>query len=265
MPVKVAVGRLLARFYGDMVPTTPAMDEYVVRGFSKSFVVAPGRMVDQAEEVLALWRRSQNAPGAASSTAFLPVAAVAMAKDVTPIMGDWGMQFWQAQYVRFPDDPKARVFQLRLMQFERRIQLAFFASEEMTGRSMAGQFASWITAPPNRRFKALFPFAGIDHAYPCVLKDARDVTVSHIATGNPAITILTADLTLIENVPLFLCPKVGEPNDGKGAGFGGADPHGFPVVGTVTMEDPGARVNSVSALTPDGVPYAVWASGPVTA
>jgi hypothetical protein len=144
------LGAYLQGYYKKLLPTTPAIQSFAARGFSSSFAWAPARMIDAAEEMIEAWRRNDN--GAPSSRAFLPIVLAAVAKDATPVAGDFSRQLSNPQWITLPTDPKARVFKLAQIQSERRLQLLFAAADESTARSLATQFCLYIAAPENRRF-----------------------------------------------------------------------------------------------------------------
>ena len=61
--VKAAFGGYMGAYYHSLVPRTKSMQEYITRGLATSIVLAPSRMVDLAEEMLAAWQRNGGPPG----------------------------------------------------------------------------------------------------------------------------------------------------------------------------------------------------------
>ncbi|NCC41888.1 MAG: hypothetical protein EOM21_21260 [Gammaproteobacteria bacterium] len=51
---------------------------------------------------------------------------------------------------------------------------------------------------------------------------------SLVPTDHKNLTLLTVDLTIRANVPLYQAPKPGEPNDGQGDPTDPEDPAGYP-------------------------------------
>ncbi len=247
--IKDAFGQYMGRFYASMSPNTPALAEYVRRGFSASVVWAAGRMIDQAEDMLAAWRRNDNTDSP-SSSAMLPVIVVAMGKDMTSGSPEFAQSIADPVEVIAPADPQERVFKLRKAQVDVRVQLAIFASDEPTARSIATQFLLWVSAAPNRRFYPTYRFAGLDHRFPVVLENPDLMAVNGV-TEQKNLTILIADITLRCAIPMFSMPR--EPGHPAGAdytdGNGGAmlpttpptydpaDPPGYAVVREVTNQD----------------------------
>ncbi|WP_062359779.1 hypothetical protein [Vreelandella aquamarina] len=233
-PVKVGLGEFLQDFYAEVVPTTKPLQEFVERGFPYCAAWAPARMVDKAEEMLSQWQRNDThqAPTRPPS---LPVILVAAAKDWTPAERSFTAQIADPVDITFPDDPKQRYFRVRTVAGEVRAQLAFFASDEPTAKSLAAQFLLYLDSPSRRRFLARYPFAGLEHEYPAQV-EAPDNPAMNVETGNKNLTILAVDLVLKVTVPLFMAPKAGEPNDGKGVP-GTDDPAGYPLVSEVDPEE----------------------------
>lgn len=233
-PVKVAFGEVMERCYARMMPTTLAMSEYVQRGFAQSVAWAPSRMVDQAESMIDAWQRNDSKQ-ATTTPPDLPVMLCAMAQDWTPVGREFGTQIADSVPLMIPDDPKERLFRVRVVSGEIRTQIALFAADEPTVKSLAAQVLLFFDSPEQRRFWASYPFAGFEHRYPVQL-ELPDPPASRVETNSRVIKALTIDLTLIATAPMFLAPKAGEPNDGKGVP-GTDDPAGFPVVEEVTHVD----------------------------
>lgn len=226
-PVKAGLGEFLQAFYGEVVPTTKPLQEFVERGFPYSMAWAPTRMVDKAEEMLAAYQRNDTRQGPTRPPS-LPVVLVAVARDWTPTEKSFTTQISDPVDVTFPDDPKQRYFRVRTVAGEIRAQLAFFASDEPTAKSLAAQFLLFLDSPSRRRFPARYPFAGLEHEYPAQI-EAPDNPAMSVETGNKNLTILAVDVVLKVTVPMFMSPKPGEANDGQGVP-GTDDPAGYPLV-----------------------------------
>jgi hypothetical protein len=242
-PLEVAFGGYMGRFYDSLVADTPSMAEYVARGLAQSISWVPGRMIDSVEEMLVEWRKNDNSgrPGASS---FLPVMLIAMSKDFTTSMADWGSSVGTPVEVMNPDDPHGRMFKLRQSMNEYRIQVVIIAAEVHTAHSLAMQLHLWANGPHGRRFKHTHMHAGVAHEFPAVLEQI-DLGAMDTKMEQKNITILTADINLRAAIPLFSAPKAGEANDGKPA------PAGYPVTLGVDAFD---VVSQVRVLTrSDGV------------
>ena len=237
-PVKAGLGEFLQGFYSEVVPTTRALEEFAERGFPYCMAWAPSRMVDKAEEMLSQWQRNDTHQGPTRPPS-LPVVLVAVAKDWTPAERSFTTQIADPVDITFPADPKQRYFRARTVAGEVRAQLAIFASDEPTAKSLAAQFLLYLDSPSRRRFMARYPFAGLEHEYPAQV-EAPDNPAMNVETGNKNLSVLAVDVTLQVTVPLFMAPKPGEPNDGKGVP-GTDDPAGYPLVTGVDPEEKEVR------------------------
>lgn len=226
-PVKEGLGEFLQGFYAELVPTTKDMHEFVARGFPYCFAWAPTRMIDQVSEMLEAWQKNDT-DQSTTKPHRLPVIIVATSKDYTPVMHDFGTQISDPIDVQFPEDPKGRYFRMKMIAGDIRAQVVIIAGDEPTAKSIAAQFSLYLDSPSRRAFHGMYPFAGIQHAYPVQI-EAPGNPASNIDIGSKNMTCLAVDMTLKATVPIFMAPKVGEANDGKGIP-GTIDPAGYPLV-----------------------------------
>lgn len=233
-PVKAGLGDFMRGFYRSVVPTTTPMREFVARGFPYCVAWAPSRMIDKAEEMLSAWQRNDTQQSDTRPPK-MPVVLVAVAKDYAPISGDFGTQISDATEVMIPGDAKGRHFEMRMIAGEVRAQIAVFAQDEPTAKSIAAQFLLYLSSPSNRGFYASFPFAGVDNRFP-VQFESRDSPAMNIDTGANNLAVLAIDLTLRCSVPIFNAPAEGESSDGQGVP-GTDDPAGYPLVQEVGIND----------------------------
>ncbi len=228
-PLEVGLGTYMGQFYESLVADTPAMQEFIARGLSKSIVWVPGRMVDDVEAMLAEWRKNDNdksssKPGGAPGlSSMLPVVMVGMSKDFTPAMADFGPAVGTAIDVANPSDPHGRAFRLRLSVNEYRAQVVIVAPEPHTAHSIAMQFHLWANGAGGRRFKHWHEHAGVRHDFPAVLEEI-DLGAVDGKSDQKNLTILLVDLNIRATVPMFQSPKAAEASDGAPA------PAGYPVV-----------------------------------
>ena len=240
--LKVGFGQYMTAFYASLIPTTKAMQEFVTRGESKSLAWAPSRMVDAATDMLASWQRNDT-DSSDTKPAKLPVIIVAMARDYTPTGRDFARQIADSMEIIIPSDGKERVFGLRTIFGDIRAQIAIFAQDEPTAKSIASQFVLFMEAAPNRRFHYSHAFAGATTEWPVQIESV-DSPVVNVQSDSKNITILAVDLTLKAQIPLYDAPKVGEANDGKGIPET-ADPAGYPVVIEVDFDDKAMDIQTV--------------------
>lgn len=240
-PIKIGLAEFLRGFYESIVPTTKQMEPFVERGFGKSIAWAPARMADKAEEMLAAWQKNDT-DQAATRPSKMPAILVAIAKDYTPISGDFGTQIADSTDFFIPGDPEQRYFEMRMVSGEIRAQLAIFAHEEETAKSLAAQFLLYLSSPSNRGFDANFKViegpsgdTTRDVYLPLPVQfEAPDNPAMNIETGVRNLTVLAVDLTLRCSIPLLKAPVIGQANDGKGTANDKVDPAGFPLASEFT-------------------------------
>jgi hypothetical protein len=232
-PLKIAFGGYLARYFAAIVPTNDMIAEFAARPIEKAIVWSPGRMVDAAYEMLQMWQRNDT-DSAPTQPFRLPVAIAGLAKDAIPSGRDYTRQVAEPQMVMLPNDAKERMFGLRTIATDVRAQVAFFAHEEGTARSLASQLFLFADAVENRRFVATYRFAGQSLDFPVVVEDPGIVgSLQQVEERN--LTILSFDLSLHVTIPLFSAPGEGEENDGLGTP-GTDDPAGYPKVIEVDVD-----------------------------
>lgn len=226
-PVKEAFGAYMGRFFtrANLNPTTRPMIEYVARPLDQAIAWCPGRMVDYAELMLAEWQKNNTDGEVTQGFGRLPVVLVAMAKDYS--LSD-GYTVLDPEYVTLPDDPKSRVFMLQTLTGTIRVQVAVFAEDEPTARSIAAQFLRYARQRQNRDIAVNFCFAGMRQVWGMSVL-SESATASSIPVEAKNLSILTIDLNLQVTIPQYTAPAEGEPSDGKGVP-GTDDPAGYPVV-----------------------------------
>lgn len=228
-PVKAAFGGYMAQFHAQLIADTPAMVEFSGRNFSESVVWAPGRMIDQVEDMLAAWRKNDTSQQSQARTR-LPIMIAAMAKDFMPAPNDYSRGLSDAFLpVVIPGDAKKRVFYMRGVVADIRTQVAIFAPEEGTARSIAMQLHLFASALPNRRFYSTYKLAGIPDKWPVVL-ELPDLNAVAAPSDVKNLTVMTVDIQLRATIPMLVRPAAGSANaDGLGSGTED-DPDGFLVV-----------------------------------
>ena len=236
--LKVGFGHYMSRFFDQLVPTTKPMAEYCRRPFKYAVMLAPARMIDMAEDLLAKYLRADIQKDFGSSTRphNLPVILVAFARDVTPTARDYGRQIANAERVTLPGDEKERVFKIRTVASDMRVQCAVFASDEPTARSIAAQFLLHVDATQNRRFWVDYEYAGIPLKFPAQL-ETTEVIAPLTPTEANNLTVLAIDLTLKCTIPLINGAKTEEEADDKGIVGDEFDPAGYRIVEAVDIHD----------------------------
>jgi hypothetical protein len=228
-PIKEAFGRYMGAFYGQIIGNTQFVAEFAGRGLAKSIAWAPGRMIDQVEDMLTTWRKNDTS-GTVDATPYLPVMIVAMEKGFTPSPMDFSRSVADEVDVMIPSDPLQRVFKMRAVAADLRCQVVIMAPDDASAKSLAMQLHLWANQSVNRRFYAKYPLAGLNEPWPVVLETPDLMAVSvPAAEGVKNLTILTVDFQMRATIPLLICPTATEPHDSKGAGTA-SDPHGYLVV-----------------------------------
>jgi len=185
-------------------------------------------MVDHVEDILASWRKSDTSQ-AVRATPYLPIMIAAASKDYMPAQPDYTRQAADPMDVMIPGDPKERVFKMRAVVSEVRVQVAVAAADEATARSIAMQLQLYASATERRRFYSSFPLAGIDTAWP-VSVEMPEVSGINMPGEQKNLTVLTVDFNLRATVPMLTHPRAGDvEGDGQGSGTVD-DPDGYLVV-----------------------------------
>lgn len=223
----------LQKFFNSIYPTNRQIERFVARPFGEACWMAPGRMIDAAEDMLSKYIRKDVHDRATQAYRF-PVMIYAFANDSMPTMRDYIRNVADMEYIVFPEDPKERLFGIRQITQDVRAQVCFFAHEVPTVRALAAQFCLFLDSSEGRRFRADYRYAGFDHHWPVQL-ETPEAMASIVQTEEKNLNILAVDLTLKVTVPLFYAPKAGEPNDGKGTPGDIEDPAGYPLTGTINF------------------------------
>src|SRR5450830_842080 len=97
MPVKMALSKYMTNWYSGLYASTPSLDEFVARGISRSIMYVPGRMLDDAEKMLELYRKASM--GLTGANSLFPIVLIAMAKEWVPVAEAFGHQVGDRQMV----------------------------------------------------------------------------------------------------------------------------------------------------------------------
>lgn len=231
LPTDIAVSQWLTRWYNGIYATSPAIAAYADRGIAKSIVIAPSRMIDDAQALLDAYRKNDNSPTMAQGS-LLPIVIACTSKDYTLTTGDWGGRQLPRKLVRIVDTPDASYYGYRQAMYDIRLQLAFFAPERSTATSLVAQFGMFISDPANRVFYAEHTFGQYAVQMPIMIENP-DIIASNVPPdGQKNLTILTVDIGLKATIPYFDAPKTGEENDGSLN-----VPKGYPVVNQINCDN----------------------------
>lgn len=217
-PVMAGFSQILREFHNNVTPLNKPLRRFARAEFSDAFSFPSGRMVDALEGLLASPRLGAPVVLAALDTDWVPGSAQAVSDTAN---------------AEFPLDPKRRQFKVRTVDGEIRAQLAFCAQDKRTAQQLAAQFAEHLEST-GLDFYAAHEFAGLWHALPARVVIPETPAIS-VDTGRRTLAVVAINLALRVTVPLFMAPKPGEPNDGKGVP-GTNDPAGYPADGVAAEE-----------------------------
>lgn len=240
--VKAALGRYIKGFHSTLMADTKAVAEYAARPFSKAVMLAPGRMIDSVDSMLATYRKNDNS-GNAQSKSQLPIVIVAVGKDMQPSGPEYGRGLSDAVYTQLPEDPKQRIFKIRGVSLDFRAQLAIVAADEPTARSIATQLHLYTSALANRNLELAFTLAGVPQSWGAQLENPDLIAASTAVEGDVKnATALVVDMTVRAWLPFLTVPPKVEDSDGKGTSeqLGNPldpayDPSGYPAVSDIEV------------------------------
>ncbi|RLL19005.1 hypothetical protein [Acinetobacter chengduensis] len=224
--VKGAIGRLLIDFKLWTMPDTKAFKHWKDLPIRDAIKVAPSRMIDDVDGMLAKYRQQETTKG---YVAPLPVLFVAIAQMVSPpeVSAIRGTPYWVNTTV--PTDPQNRKVKLRTIPHQFRIQLAFVCAEGDTCQSVINQFCAYMTDDFKRRIKAVCELGD-------GVKDEWDLTIlenslypDSIPTGQNNMSVNTVDFQVAGLIPqvVGLYDEDGKDEYGEGVDMGGRDPFEF--------------------------------------
>lgn len=221
--VKSAIGALMIDFKQWSMADTKAFHHWKGLEVKDAIKVAPTRMIDDIDSMLAKYRQQETDKG---FVAPLPVMIIALATMVSPpdIASLKGVPFWVDTMV--PTDPRNRAIKLRTIAKQFRVQVAFVAAEGDTCQSVINQFCAYMQDDFKRRITAKYTLGdGVqDDWHLTVLENS--LFPDSVPTGQNNMSVATVDFQLIGLLPQV----VGLANDdgfdeyGEGVDLGGRDP-----------------------------------------
>lgn len=194
-------GRLLANFRQWILADTVDLKHWQSRPLPEAIRACPGRMIDDAEAMLAAWRKNENVEGKTGSTALLPAMLtafepVASIPDIAIMRGvaDW-------IDVQVTTDEQERIVRMRTIPTAIRAQIAIFTANPHAAFSLASQFCQYLSSENNRRMALRFHLGG--EVYDDWQLTIIDNTLfpSRVPTDAKNLTIATVDVTLNGLVP----------------------------------------------------------------
>lgn len=221
--VKGAVAGLLIDFKGWTMPDTKAFKHWKSLPVGNAIKVAPTRMVDDVDSMLAKYRQQETDKG---FVAPLPVLFVAVADMVSPpdVSSLRGTPYWINTVI--PTDPKNRPVKLRTIPRQYRVQLAFVCAEGDTCQSLINQFCSYMTDDFKRRFLAKYQLGdGVEVEWELTALE-NSLFPDKVPTGQNNMTVNTVDFQIIGLLPqvVGLYGDDGKDEYGEGVDIDGRDP-----------------------------------------
>lgn len=221
--VKSAIGALLIDFKKWSMPDTKAFSHWKGLAVKDAIKVAPTRMIDDIDGMLAKYRQLDTDKG---FVAPLPIMIIALAPMVSPpdISSLKGVPFWLDTMV--PTDPKNRAIKLRTIAKQFRVQLAFVGAEGDTCQSVINQFCAYMQDDFKRRITARYTLGdGVqDDWHLTVLENS--LFPDSVPTGQNNMFVATVDFQLVGLLPQVVGLADGDGYDeyGDGVDLDGREP-----------------------------------------
>jgi hypothetical protein len=224
-PIHAGFGRLLQQWHSELIADTPGVVEYKSRPFAEAAAWAPGRMSSAVMDIISAMRKDDPLDTDLPRPR-IPRLIVTADRSFVPTPSEVTRQTVEWVYCRIPDDPKRRIFQIRVPRFDINMQLVIVAQEWHTAHSLAMQLYAFLGQMEHRRFQAEYVLAGIPQRWP-VMVETPEIIATPESESGPNLTIIRCDLNLRCGAPMLRYPAHGSPDaDGKGAGTVD-DPDGF--------------------------------------
>lgn len=199
--VKSAIARTLIDFHQWCSADTQAGNYWKKLDPKDAFKVAPGRMIDDTESMLAKYRQQDFKTGQGSP---FPVMLLAVQSMVSPPDIDTlqGQSDWRD--VIIPSDPKQRRVKLRTTPRQYRVQLAFVSADDDTSQGIINDFCNYMRSQEKRRFLAEYHLGD-------GVKDQWDLTVienslmpDKVDTGQTNLFVNIVDFEIIGLLPVVI-------------------------------------------------------------
>lgn len=220
LPQQVAFGVYLQRWFKQLDADTKGVAEFKARPLTQAIMWAPSRMIDQAEAMLAQYRKNENgAPGASTK---LPIVLLASDDDFLGTGADWGGL--HTDFARVQILEGGSWYDYRQYMHDRRVQMAVFANDPDTAKSIAMQLSHFMQQPQNRYFDSHYTFG--QYQVPAAIQlETKRIDWMRITNDSKNLKILAGDIALKCVIPVLRAPGDDEPNDGSTN-----NPPGYPVV-----------------------------------
>lgn len=197
--IKEAAAYFVLQFFHQLVPNgNQAIARFIARPNNQKLAIAPGRLVDQAEEMLAKWREK----GVNGARSPLPIFLMGFAKDYNSTGLEKGRSVALQKYM--VQDDKGNFFYLRLDKHDQRVQIVLYAPDHETAFSFASQFKLYCGDYGNRHLFSITDYNGLHYGFPMQLEDSQIFGASQQIADQDNLTALVFDLTFNCQTPYFL-------------------------------------------------------------
>ena len=192
--------KVLADFRAWFKPETEHSYAWKMRPFSQAIAGAKGSLVDDAESLLAEWRKNTNAEVETGKTAFIPVMLTAIAPiqappDVSQIVG---IPYWIEAAV---GDTKV---QLRTIKTAIRAQVVYFSTNPHDAKSVSDQFCAYFDDDFKRRFEVDYLIGDTEKVKFKMTVQDNSLFPDNIQSEAKNLSIISVDVTMVGVMPHVL-------------------------------------------------------------
>lgn len=232
--IRAAWAQYMNRWFNELYANTKAVEAYRKKPFAQAVMWAPSRMIDEAEKMLAAYRKNLNGP--AGSNAMFPIILMAVDNDYMGTGADFGGDHIARRLLQIEEGGSWYGYQHSMM--DQRLQIVVIGSEGASVKSLCAQLSAFVKRSSNRYLKASFQFGEYAVPAPITLETNR-IDWMDVKTDLNNIKILAANIILKCTMPQLDAPGEGEPDDGSAH-----NPPGYPVVNEIQHDDTAAQIRS---------------------
>lgn len=201
--IKEAAVEFMRRFFQEIVPNgNRAIEQFIHRPDNKKMAIAPGRLVDQYEDMLKKWREH----GVNQPLSPLPAFLIGFAKDYSSTGLEKGRSVALQKYM--VQDDKGNFFYLRMDKHDQRVQIVLFSPDHETAFSLASQFKLFCQNYGHRHLFSVTEYNGLHYGFPMQLEDSQIFGAPQNIPEQDNLTALVFDLTFNCNTPYFLGDRI---------------------------------------------------------
>ena len=223
-----AWGTMLADWRQWVMADSDPILSWQARPLPQAIRAVAGRMIDDAEEMLAELRRDPVVAGQQGITARMPVVLTAFEPlpSIPDVSSMRGVPDWME--VQVPSDTQGRTVLMRTIPAAFRAQIAIFANSPYVTSSLATHFCAYLTSEKKRRLSMPVKLGGgLTDDWPLTVLD-NSLFPSRVSTEAKNLIIVAVDVVLNGLIPQIA---------GLGAGTDGTtDLAGRPTINQPVVE-----------------------------